>query len=178
MPRRTPRDPVKEQRWRQILRAWNASGKTRSEFCRSRQLFVNTFDFWRRQLVKRDGQSAARTRPAAPPAKPVLLPITITSPASLEIHLTNGTRITVPGGVDPKGSVSRTPLRFGGPIRRAWMRAGRKREFQQVRGEVRPDEIKLTWPGLRGTGVDESPRHREARSPVALKSESPTRADA
>ncbi len=102
MPRRRLRDPLKEQRWRQLIADWKTSGLSRAAFCRSRQLSVNTFDFWRRELVKRDAPSASRTLPTAPPAKPVLLPITITAPASLEIYLHSGTRITVPAGVDPK----------------------------------------------------------------------------
>ena len=111
----THRDPAKEQRGRPILRDWNASGKTRAAFCRARQLSVNTFDFGRREIGKRDRPSAARTRPAAPSVKPVLLPITITSSAPLTIQLTNGTRITVPGGFNPQHLQAVLPILEGKP---------------------------------------------------------------
>ena len=100
MPRRTFRNPVKEQRWRQLLQDWKTSGLSRSQFCRTRQLSVNTFDFWRKELARRDAAPASPSLPPAPPARPVLLPITITSSAPLKIHLLNGTRITVPPGFD------------------------------------------------------------------------------
>ena len=100
MARRTLRDPLQEQRWRRLLQDWKTSGLSRSQFCRTRQLSVKPFDFWRQELARRDAAPASPSLPAAPPARPVLLPITITSSAPLKIHLINGTRITVPTGFD------------------------------------------------------------------------------
>lgn len=100
MPRRTFRNPVKEQRWQQLIADWKTSGQSRAAFCRARQLSVNTFDFWRRELTRRDAATASPTLSPAPPGKSVLLPITITTAAPLEIQLASGTRITVPPGFD------------------------------------------------------------------------------
>ena len=38
------------QNWEGILRAWEASGKRRSDFCREENLKVSAFDYWRRKL--------------------------------------------------------------------------------------------------------------------------------
>ena len=47
MARRTLRDPLQEQRWRRLLQDWKTSGLSRSQFCRNRQLSVNTLRFAR-----------------------------------------------------------------------------------------------------------------------------------
>jgi hypothetical protein len=35
--------------WREILRAWETSGLSRAEFCRTQILPVSTFDYWRKK---------------------------------------------------------------------------------------------------------------------------------
>jgi hypothetical protein len=104
---RRHRDPAKEHRWRQILRDWNASGKSRNQFCRERGLSTHTFDYWRREIAQRDAERApaptstpVKSPPA--PATPILLPVRIVATAPLEIKLTGGRSIAVPSGFDPK----------------------------------------------------------------------------
>ena len=36
--------------WAALLREWETSGLTRSEFCRKHNIKCSTFDYWRRQL--------------------------------------------------------------------------------------------------------------------------------
>ena len=100
MLRRTRRDPVKEQFWRQTLRDWIDSGKSRAEFCRVRKLSANTFDFWRRELAKRDRHQTPDRSNASGQPKPILLPVKIVSGLPLQITLGNGTAIAVPAGFD------------------------------------------------------------------------------
>jgi hypothetical protein len=106
MNRHHHRDPAKEQRWRQILRDWKASGKSRKQFCRDRGLSTNTFDYWRRAIARRDAQRApapsptpAKSPPA--PAPPALIPVRIVATALLEIRLGGGRSVAVPAGFDP-----------------------------------------------------------------------------
>jgi hypothetical protein len=102
MNQRHRRDPAKEQRWRQILRDWNASGKSRNQFCRLRGLSTNTFDYWRREIAQRDAERAPHPTPVqSPPAPPALIPIRIVTTAALEIRLAGGRSIAVPSGFDP-----------------------------------------------------------------------------
>jgi hypothetical protein len=106
---RRHRDPAKEHRWRQILRDWKVSGKSRNQFCRERGLSTNTFDYWRREIAQRDAEPAPASIPTPTPVKspsapatPVLLPVRIVATAPLEIQLTGGRSISVPSGFDPK----------------------------------------------------------------------------
>lgn len=108
MHRRSQRDPVKEQFWRQAFRDWKASGQTRNQFCADRGLSRHTFEYWRSEIAKRDTES---TRPPTPPKstptppptpKPLLMPLRIVPSTPLEIRLTDGRSVLVPAGFDPK----------------------------------------------------------------------------
>ena len=44
--------------WREIFEAWRGSGKTRSEFCRERNIPVSTFDYWKRNLKDKRGSAS------------------------------------------------------------------------------------------------------------------------
>ena len=48
-----PRDPRKEQLWRQRLRQWRASGLTIRAFCDRHGLAEPSFYAWRRELERR-----------------------------------------------------------------------------------------------------------------------------
>jgi hypothetical protein len=93
---------------------------TRNAFCQSRSLSLPSFDFWRREIAKRDAENQAisATRTESQPAnshsnstsskpstrnhsKPILLPVQIISTPTLEVRLTNGRIISVPPGFDP-----------------------------------------------------------------------------
>lgn len=56
----TPRDPAKEQAWRNILKQFADSGQSVRAFCAARGLKETAFYFWRREIQRRDGQRPAR----------------------------------------------------------------------------------------------------------------------
>jgi hypothetical protein len=73
-----PRDPAKEQFWRQTLAAWQDSGLSVTAFCRQRQLQLQSFFRWRKLLAQRDqpAVSAPTTAPsAAVAAAPAFVPV-------------------------------------------------------------------------------------------------------
>jgi len=103
---RRHRDPAKEQRWRQILRDWKASGKSRNQFCRECALSTNTFDYWRREIAQRDAERRPAPTPTSPPVKSppapaAFIPVRIVAIEPLEIRLADGRCIAVPSGFDP-----------------------------------------------------------------------------
>lgn len=57
VPRKGQRDPVKEQRWRRILRDWQRSGLSVIGYCRQHQLKYYSFRDWRKVIEERDLES-------------------------------------------------------------------------------------------------------------------------
>src|SRR3954471_7970494 len=53
MPQGKPRDPRKEQHWRQLLERWQHSGLSVRVFCQRHRLSEPTFYAWRRTLAQR-----------------------------------------------------------------------------------------------------------------------------
>src|SRR3954469_20747225 len=80
MPQGKPRNPRKEQHWRQLLERWQDSGLSVRVFCRRHRLAEPTFYAWRRTLAQLPSPGAADdepltfiplvVRPDAPPAPP------------------------------------------------------------------------------------------------------------
>jgi hypothetical protein len=60
------RDPVKEQRWRKLLRRWRRSGLTGRDFCAEHGLSEPSFYAWRREIARRDQEAVPRSRPQRP----------------------------------------------------------------------------------------------------------------
>ena len=85
-----PRDPRKEQQWRQWLEQWQQSGLAVRAFCARHRLDEQRFYAWRRLL---------RQRPTPPAFVPVQV---LAEPAgALEIVLAGGRRLRVQTGFDP-----------------------------------------------------------------------------
>ncbi|HEY6925467.1 MAG TPA: hypothetical protein VI653_18460 [Steroidobacteraceae bacterium] len=98
MPQGKPRDPRKEQHWRQLLDRWQHSGLSVRAFCRRHQLSEATFYARRRSL----GQ-----QPSAGADEPLtFVPINVrhdTLPPAgpaLELVLGNGRLLRIPQGFD------------------------------------------------------------------------------
>jgi len=95
-----PRDPRKEQHWRDLIACWQRSGLSVRAFCQRQRLAVPSFYAWRRTLRQRDGQA----QPAS--ASVTFVPVQIRHdatdpPAALELVLTDGRCLRIPPGFDP-----------------------------------------------------------------------------
>jgi hypothetical protein len=109
-------DPVKEMRWRGILKQQRDSGLSVRAFCRREGLKDFNLFRWRRELSRRDREanSAIPDRSAgespAPPASPVFLPVRVIDDRGerarpvmpIEILLPDGPIVRVPLGFDPR----------------------------------------------------------------------------
>jgi transposase len=62
------RDLAREQFWRQTLADWRTSGLSVRAFCEARDLRPTTFDYWKRELQRRD--QAASPKPVQPKSTP------------------------------------------------------------------------------------------------------------
>jgi hypothetical protein len=80
------RDLAREQFWRQTLADWRSSGLTVRAFCKARDLRLTTFDYWKRELHRRDqAASPAPSKPRPRSAKPTFVPVTLNSSPSVEV---------------------------------------------------------------------------------------------
>lgn len=89
-----PRDPRKEQQWRQRLARWQRSQLSVTAFCQREGLDPRRFYRWRSRLAARDSQ------------QPTWLPVEVLAEpggmadGTLEVVLTAGPRVRVPRGFD------------------------------------------------------------------------------
>jgi hypothetical protein len=100
MPQGKPRDPRKEQHWRQLLERWQRSGLSVRVFCRRHCLSEPTFYAWRRTLAQLPSPAAAADEPLT------FVPIDVrhdTPPPApaLELVLGDGRLLRIPQGFDP-----------------------------------------------------------------------------
>jgi transposase len=97
-----PRDPRKEQHWRQLLERWQRSGLSVRAFCRRHRLAEPTFYAWRRTL-----QQGGYLAPDAQAPDPVtFFPVHIQHDAidprpAVELVLAGGRCLRIPPGFDP-----------------------------------------------------------------------------
>jgi transposase-like protein len=109
MPQGKPRDPRKEQHWRELIERWQHSGLSVRAFCQRHRLPVPSFYAWRRTLRQRDGQTPQVAAPVT------FLPVHVRHhdpadpPPALELVLANGRCLRIPPGYDPahRGDVVR-----------------------------------------------------------------------
>jgi hypothetical protein len=90
-----PRDPRKEQHWRQHIRDWQRSGLSIRDFCSRRGLSQPSFYAWRSELQRRDSE-----QPLFVPIRPLVDDLCPSSIPALEVFLAGGRRIRVAPGFD------------------------------------------------------------------------------
>jgi len=91
-------DAAKHERWRQIFREWQASGRSVRVFCDQQKISESKFWWWRRRLAVEGETALVKSDPA-------FLPVTIIEPmasasAAIDIRLTSGHRVRVRAGCD------------------------------------------------------------------------------
>ena len=96
------RDLNRERTWRRHLAAQRTSGQSIRVYCEAHQLRETSFYFWRKELVKRDREAAAR-----PNRVPAFAPVALINPpaehredAAIDIRLAAGHRVRVRSGCD------------------------------------------------------------------------------
>jgi len=106
-------DLAKREVWRRRLSEFDRGNATVAEFCRREAVALSSFYRWRQNLEWRTAAASARHRQATTTqardaradnrsprvgAMPRLkfVPVQITGRPSIEVHLPNGTRVTVP----------------------------------------------------------------------------------
>ena len=99
MPQGKPRDPGKEQRWRQLIDQWHRSGLTVRDFCQRQHLATPSFYAWRRTLTKRHAQAVGFV-PVEVLAESPVPGVADGSAAGLELVLGTGRRLRVGPGFD------------------------------------------------------------------------------
>jgi len=80
-----------KEKWLEIFKAWETSGLTRTEFCKTQKLKVSTFDYWRRAIRKNGGSEETLVK----------LSHVVTPPASnsiISMELSGGYKLTIPSG--------------------------------------------------------------------------------
>lgn len=95
-------DSVKRRLWQQRLRRFEQGHLTVAAFCQAEGISVPTFYQWRR-IVGRSADDADRRSPATPSfgrssagGRQAFVPVEVIRAATIEIHLPNGARLTVP----------------------------------------------------------------------------------
>ena len=83
------RDPQREQSWRGVMAEFRTSGQSVREFCAQRRLPESGFHYWRRELQRRDAESALSPAPA-------FVPVTVRPAATIEVRCPSGHVVTLP----------------------------------------------------------------------------------
>ena len=91
-----PRDPRKEEFWRDTVTRWQASGLSIRAFCARHRLTESTFHAWRRTLAQRD-----RDNPSPPSPIVTFVPLQVyhdlpANPPALELVCRHGRRLRIP----------------------------------------------------------------------------------
>lgn len=89
-------DWSKHQVWQQRLQRFEQCDSTVAAFCQAESVSVASFQQWRRILGRRP--AARRSARQTSASRQAFLPVEIVGAATIEIHLPNGARLTVPAG--------------------------------------------------------------------------------
>jgi len=103
MAKKSKRNAFKEKYWRAMLDDWKQSGMTIASYCREKDLKQVNFHFWRREIFKRDQESACSQTVRVTEA--ITVPFTEVSipkhtPGGIEVIVSGDHRIVVHPGFD------------------------------------------------------------------------------
>jgi hypothetical protein len=86
------RDPKRERFWRDAVSAWQASGLAVRDFCDRRGITRTAFDYWRKELRRRDDERSVG------PSAPTFVPVTVlaTPCLAVEVRCPSGHVVALP----------------------------------------------------------------------------------
>lgn len=90
-------DWSKREIWQQRLQRFEQCELTVAAFCQAEGVSLASFQQWRRRLESRP-VTRRYPRPSSTRRRQAFLPVEVVGSASIDIHLPNGARITVPAG--------------------------------------------------------------------------------
>lgn len=97
-------DSVKRRLWQQRLRRFEEGRLTIAAFCQQEGVSVPSFYQWRRILGRTATGAGRHPRPtpsfvrSSAIGRPAFVPVEVVRATTIEIHLPNGARLTVPAG--------------------------------------------------------------------------------
>ncbi|MGH9622199.1 MAG: IS66 family insertion sequence element accessory protein TnpA [Bryobacteraceae bacterium] len=97
-------DSVKRRQWQQRLRRFKQGHLTVAAFCQAEGVSVPSFYQWRRILDRTAGDADMRPRVSpsfvrsSAVSRQAFVPVEVVRSTTIEIHLPNGARLTVPAG--------------------------------------------------------------------------------
>lgn len=89
-------DSIKRQVWRERLRRFERSRSTVAAFCQAEGVSVPSFYQWRRTLGRAARGPEIPARQPFAVARQPFVPVDVVAPATIDIHLPNGARLTLP----------------------------------------------------------------------------------
>ena len=91
-------DAVKRQAWRERLQRFGQSRSTVAAFCQAEGVSIPSFYQWRRTLGGDARANAAPTARSFGVTRQSFVPVEVVRATTIDIHLPNGARLTVPTG--------------------------------------------------------------------------------
>ena len=103
---RLQRDLKRELIWRRHLEQQRSSGVTVRAYCLANTLRETSFFYWKKEIARRDRESASSAASSASPLAPAFVPVAVIDlPADptetpIDIRLADGPRVRVRSGCD------------------------------------------------------------------------------
>lgn len=95
---RLQRDLKREQIWRRHLEQQRTSGVTVRAYCLANALRETSFFYWKKEIAKRDRETAANAKPAFVPVAVINAPTRSDTP--IDVRLAEGHRVRIRSGCD------------------------------------------------------------------------------
>lgn len=91
-------DSAKRQIWHERLQRFERSRSTVAAFCQAEGVSIPSFYQWRRTLGESARARAVATAASRGVARQSFVPVEVVRATTIDIHLPNGARLTVPAG--------------------------------------------------------------------------------